>query len=201
MCIPCCFFVKIGIPYIHIRRAPRKPAQQRARINESITVPQVRLIDAEGNNIGVVSTKEALRQATEVNLDLIEVTAKAKPPVARIADQGKYQYEQNKLKKKWAEQDREKGKKKEETKHTQIKPGTGEDTLALRARKIREWLDNGSRVHVDLFLFGRYKSMDEQFLKNRLAAFVKLIPGEVHLAEEIRKSPKGYSVVLRAKKA
>ena len=160
----------------------------------------MRLIDADGKNIGIVPIKEALKRAAEANLDLVEVTAKAVPPVASIVDQGKYQYEQNKLKKKWAEQDREKGKKKqEEVKHTQIKPGTGTGTLTMRAEKIREWLDNGNRVHVDLFLFGRYKSMDGEFLKGRLAAFIEMIPGEVHVVEDIRKSPKGFSAILQKK--
>ena len=160
----------------------------------------MRLIDAEGNNVGVVSLKDALQKASLANLDLIEITAKAVPPVVCIADQGKYQYEQNKLKKNWAEQDREKGKKKQEgTKHTQIKPGTSGDILALRARKIREWLDAGSKVQVDLFLFGRYKGMDETFLKERLESFIQSIPGEVHMIDGIQKSPKGYSTSLQTR--
>ena len=160
----------------------------------------MRLIGADGTNIGIVPIREALERAAQADLDLIEITAKAKPPVVCIADQGKYQYEQNKLKKKWADQDREKGKKKrEETKHTQIKPGTGEDTLTLRAKKIREWLDNGSRVHVDLFLFGRYRYMEDGFLKERLTSFIQKIPGEVHIAEDIRKSPKGFTIILQKK--
>ena len=160
----------------------------------------MRLIDADGKNIGIVPTKDALKRAAQANLDLVEVTAKAVPPVASIVDQGKYQYEQNKLKKKWAEQDREKGKKKqEEVKHTQIKPGTGEGTLVMRANKIREWLDNGNKVHVDLFLFGRYRSMDGEFLKERLESFIAMIPGEIRIVESVRKSPKGYSAILQKK--
>ena len=138
-----------------------------------------------------------MAQARKANLDLVEVTAKSKPPVVRVTDYGKYQYEQNKLKKKWADQDKEKGKKQEGTKHTQIKPGTSGDILEMRAKKIREWLDNGSRVQVDLFLFGRYKSMDKNFLKEKLASFIKTIPGEVRIANEIRKSPKGFSIILQ----
>ena len=139
-----------------------------------------------------------MAQARKANLDLVEVTAKSNPPVVRIADYGKYQYEQNKLKKKWADQDKEKGKKQEGTKHTQIKPGTSGDILEMRAKKIREWLDNGSRVQVDLFLFGRYKSMDVDFLKKKLSSFIKTIPGEINVIGEIRKSPKGFSTTLQS---
>ena len=193
-----CAFLKNDIPYSHIRRGPRKLAQPKARINEAIRSREVRLIDASGKNVGVVPLRKAIGQAAEANLDLVEVTAKARPPVARIADYGKYQYEQNKLKKKWAEEDKEKGKKKrEETKQTQIKPGTSGDTLTLRIKKIREWLDNGSQVQVDLFLFGRYKGMDEKFLKEKLNSFIATIPGKVNMVGEIRKSPKGFSVTLQ----
>ena len=182
----------------YIRRGPRKLAQPKVRINEAIRASEVRLIGADGNNAGVVSLKDALMRARQLNLDLVEVTAKSRPPVVRIADYGKYQYEQNKLKKRWAEQDKEKGKKtQEEMKQTQIKPGTSGDILAMRAKKVREWLDNGSRVQIDLFLFGRYKYMDATFLKEKLSLFIKTIPGDIHIDDAIRKSPKGFSVILQ----
>lgn len=185
---------------VYIRRGPRKLARPKVRINEAIRASEVRLIDADGKNVGVVSLKEALSRARRANLDLVEVTAKSRPPVVRIADHGKYQYEQNKLKKKWAEQDKEKGKKgQEELKQTQIKPGTSGGILDMRAKKIREWLANGNRVQVDLFLFGRYKSMDESFLKEKLSSFIQTIPSESYTAEDIRKSPKGFSITLRPK--
>lgn len=137
-------------------------------------------------------------QAHQLNLDLVEVTAKSNPSTVRIADYGKYQYEQNKLKKKWAEQDMEKGKKtQKEVKQTQIKPGTSGDILEMRAKKVREWLDNGSRVQIDLFLFGRYKSMNETFLKEKLSSFIQTIPGSIRMVDDIRKSPKGFSAILQ----
>ena len=170
------------------------------RINNAINASEVRLIDAEGKNVGVVGIREALRQAEKAGLDLIEVTAKANPPVACIADQGKYQYEQNKKQKEWAQQDKEKGKKnQEEVKHVQIKPGTSGDIIEMRAKKIREWLDEGKKVNVTLFLFGRYKYMEESFLKEKLNSFIQTIPGEVNIKEEARKSGKGFSVVLHKK--
>ena len=193
-----CLPTQSAIYYLHIRRGPRKLAQPKVRINEAIRAHKVRLIDATGGNAGVVSIKDAIAQAREAGLDLVEVTAKSKPPVVRITDYGKYQYEQNKLKKKWADQDKEKGKKQEGTKHTQIKPGTSGDILEMRAKKIREWLDSGNRVQVDLFLFGRYKSMDANFLKEKLSSFIKTIPGEVRAVDEIRKSPKGFSITLQS---
>ena len=197
MCIAIVLFAQCGIYYLHIRRGPKKLAQPKVRINEAIRASEVRLIDADEKNVGVVPLKDAMARARRANLDLVEVTAKSRPPVVRIADYGKYQYEQNKLKKKWADQDKEKGKRQEGTKHTQIKPGTSGDILEMRANKIREWLDNGNRVQVDLFLFGRYKSMDKDFLKEKLSSFIQAVPGEVSIAANIRKSPKGFSIVLQ----
>ena len=116
----------------------------------------------------------------------------------KIADHGKYEYEQNKLKRKWAEEDKEKGKKKERgTKHTQIKPGTGGDILNMRAKKIRGWLDDGDLVQIDLFLFGRYKKMEPEFLKGKLENFIKTIPGEINKMDEMHKSSKGYTITLK----
>ena len=184
-----------------IRRGPRKLARPKNRINNAIRARQVRLLDENGENKGVVDTKEAMRMAEKASLDLVEIASKAQPPVARITDYGKWQYEENKKRKEWAAQDKEKGaKKKEEVKQTQIKPGTGGDMLEHRAKKIREWLDEGYKVHIDLFLSGRYKTMEEAIHKERLSSFLKIIPGEYHMIEEIKKSPKGYSVRLQAHK-
>ena len=169
-------------------------------MNREIRSPEVRLLDDEGNNVGIVKLHDAIKMAQAKGLDLVEITGKARPPIAKITDHGKHQYELNKLKKQYKEADKEKGKVKEETKHTQIKIGTGKDILNLRARKIREWLDDGHTVHLDLYLFGRYKSMDTTFLKQKLQEFLDTIEGEFTLADEIKKSPKGLSVVLHNKK-
>ena len=167
-------------------------------MNDAIRVPEVRLIDVDGNNIGVVPTKEALAQARKQGLDIVEISPNANPPVVQIADAGKYQYEQKKQKKRWAEENKAKGKgKKEEVKHIQIKPGTSGGMLTHRAELIRKWLNEGNRVQVDLFLFGRYKGMNYQFLQERLIEFLKTIEGEVYLTDTIKKSPKGFSAQLQ----
>jgi translation initiation factor IF-3 len=68
--------------------------------------------------------------------------------------------------------------------------------LNLKAKRAAVWLTEGHRVKIDLFLWGRYKYMEESFLKERLNRFLKIIPAEYKLAEEIKKSPKGYSTTL-----
>ena len=73
--------------------------QDEVRINEGIRVPEVRVVGADGENLGIMSTQDAFKQAQELNLDLIEVSPKATPPVARIGDYGKYKYELKKKEK------------------------------------------------------------------------------------------------------
>ena len=78
----------------------------------------------------------------------------------------------------------------------QVKIGTGEHDLALKAKRVALWLGEGHRVKIDLFLWGRYKYMAEGFLKERLERFLKLIPAEYRVAEQIKRSPKGFSTTL-----
>lgn len=164
---------------------------ERVRINQAIKAKELRVIGANGENLGVIATNDALKYATEANLDLIEISPSALPPVAKIMDFGKYQYE---IKKKAKEM---KAKSHiTETKSVQVKIGTGDHDLSLKAKRAAEWLQEGHRVKVDLFLWGRYKYMEEGFLKERLERFLKIIPAEYKIADEIKKSPKGYSATL-----
>lgn len=83
-----------------------------------------------------------------------------------------------------------------ETKSVQVKIGTGDHDQQLKAKRAAEWLDEGHRVKVDLFLWGRYKYMEESFLKERLERFLKIIPAEYKLADPIKKGPKGYTTTI-----
>lgn len=161
------------------------------RINHQIRAAEVRVIGPEGENFGVLALSEAIARAEEVGLDLIEISPNAVPPVAKIMEYGKFQYEQ-------AKRRREIKAKSHvtETKSVQVKIGTGEHDLNLKARKAAEWLQEGHRVKVDLFLWGRYKYMEFTFLKDRLEQFLKLIPEEYKMADPIAKSPKGLSTVI-----
>ena len=83
---------------------------------------------------------------------------------------------------------------------TQIKPNTSKDILDMRAKKSRQWLDEGYRVQINLFLRGREKGMDEGVLKSKLSQFTELIPEPYAIIENIRKSPKGYSILIQPSK-
>lgn len=161
------------------------------RINHQIRSAQVRVIGPEGENIGVISLSEAIAKAGEYGLDLIEISPNAVPPVAKIMEYGKFQYEQEKKRREIKAKSHT-----TETKSVQVKIGTGAHDMELKAKKAAAWLSDGHRVKVDLFLWGRYKYMEFAFLKERLERFLKLIPHEFKLAEPIGKSPKGLSTVI-----
>jgi translation initiation factor IF-3 len=175
----------------------RNPQQQfsgkdtRTRINQAIRASELRVIGPEGENLGTLSLANALKEAEKRKLDLIEISPNANPPVAKITDFGQYRYE---VKRK-ASQAKAKAHV-TETKSVQVKIGTGEHDQQLKAKRAAEWLEEGHRVKVDLFLWGRYKYMDESFLKERLDRFLKIIPTEYKLAEELKKSPKGFTTTI-----
>jgi len=129
--------------------------------------------------------------AEKMKLDLIEISPKAKPPVAKITDFGQFRYDT----KRKASVAKAKAHV-TETKSAQVKIGTGEHDQQLKAKRIAEWLEEGHRVKVDLFLWGRYKYMEAGFLKERLERFLKIIPAEYKIADPIKKSPKGFTTTL-----
>ena len=165
--------------------------KERVRMNESIRAPEVRVLGPDGQNIGILPLREALAKAQEMGFDLIEVSPNANPPVCKITDYGKFKYEQNK-------KDKEVKKKAHvtETKEAQVKIGTGDNDMQIKANKIGAWLREGHRVKIDLFLWGRYKYMEFNFLKERLERFMAIIPEAYKVADEIRKSPKGLSIAI-----
>lgn len=132
---------------------------------------------------------EALAKAKEFGLDLIEISPAAKPPVAKIIDYGKFQYDQKK------KQRAAKGPS-IETKSLQVKIGTGEHDLALKARRASSFLKDGHRVKAELFLGGRAKYMNKEFLKERLERLLNLITEDYKIADGPKKSPKGLMVIL-----
>jgi translation initiation factor IF-3 len=161
------------------------------RINHQIKAPELRVIDEDGSNLGIITFKEALDRALAKNLDLIEISPNANPPVAKIMDYGKFQYGENK------KQKLAKAKARTiEVKNIQIKVGTGEHDLALKARKASEWLKEGNRIKIDLFLPGRTKFMEFNFLKERMERVLKLITENYKIADAPKKSPKGLTVVI-----
>ncbi|HKS27015.1 MAG TPA: translation initiation factor IF-3 [Pyrinomonadaceae bacterium] len=120
------------------------------RINERIRVPEVRVIGEDGEQLGVMNTREAVNLAREKGLDLVEVAAQADPPVCRIIDYGKFQYE--------AKKKANEAKKKQVTitvKEVKFRPSTDEHDYDYRMKHARQWLQDGDKVKATIWFRGR----------------------------------------------
>jgi translation initiation factor IF-3 len=126
------------------------------RVNETIRVPQLRLIGAAGENVGVVSIDDALRMSREAELDLVEVAPNSEPPVCRIMDFGKFVYERAKK-----EREARKSQTKIEVKEIRLRPKTNEHHRDFKVRDARRWLQEGNKVKVRIRFRGREISYPE----------------------------------------
>jgi translation initiation factor IF-3 len=120
------------------------------RTNEQIRAATVRVLDAEGQQIGVMPLEEAIRKAEEVGLDLVEVAASADPPVCRIADVGRFKFEQEKR-----ARESKKNQHISEVKEVRLRPRTDDHDLQVRVRAARRFLEQGHKVKVEVRFRGR----------------------------------------------
>ena len=120
------------------------------RINEQIRVREVRLVDDEGEKNGIVPTIEALKLAKERDLDLVEVSPNANPPVCKILNYGKYRFEQEKRLR-----DSRKAQKTLKLKEIRMQPKIGAGDLDTKAKHVQEFLDEGDKVKVTIRFRGR----------------------------------------------
>lgn len=120
------------------------------RINEDIRIPKIRLIDADGENKGVVSTFEAQAMAQEAGLDLVEIVPNGKPPVCRIMDYGKFRFDESKK----ATVARKK-QKQVQVKEIKFRPGTDEGDYKIKLKKLTEFLEEGDKAKVTVRFRGR----------------------------------------------
>jgi len=133
-----------------------RPKKKPHQINEEIRASKVRLIDEDKKQVGIVSINEALAMAREKELDLVAISPKADPPVCRLLDYGKYLYS---LQKKAHEA--QKMQRKIHIKEIKFTPVIGEHDIDVKLKKIKEFLDEGNKVKVTIWLRGRQKRRPE----------------------------------------
>lgn len=155
----------------------------------------MRVIADDGETLGVLSLEDALKTAGAKDLDLIEISPNAQPPVAKIMDYGKFQYQQKKKQKETKAKSHT-----TETKNVQVKIGTSEHDLGMKAKRASTWLKEGHRIKLELYLVGRAKYSETSFKKERLERILNLITEEYRVAEEAKRSPKGITMVLEPAK-
>lgn len=144
--------MKTGLPYY--------------RINEAIRAPQVRVIDASGKQLGILSREEALNKAKKANLALIEIAAKANPPVAKIIDLGKFKYQEEK---KLKNQKKAKGG---EIKEVRFSPFIAENDYQIRLGRVKEFLTEKNKVRL-VVVFRGPQMRSREFGYNLLSRIVK----------------------------
>jgi len=120
------------------------------RINHLIKVPEVRVIGAEGEQLGILKTAEALRQARDGGYDLVEVAPTAEPPVCRIMDHGKFKYEQSKK-----EHRMRLNQKSTQVKEVKFRPRTDKHDMETKIRHIKDFLEDGNKTKVTIMFRGR----------------------------------------------
>lgn len=125
-------------------------ADKKVRLNEEITAQEVRLIGADGESPGVVSIAEAMRLATEAELDLVEIAPNAEPPVCRVMDFGKYIFEQNKK-----QHAARKKQKQIQVKEVKFRPTTDEGDYKIKLRNLVKFLTEGDKAKITLRFRGR----------------------------------------------
>ncbi|MBF0614550.1 MAG: translation initiation factor IF-3 [Magnetococcales bacterium] len=136
-------------------RAPPPPTDN-TRINEQIRVPEVRLIDEKGQQVGVVSTYEAMRRAMEAGQDLVEVAPEARPPVCKIMDYAKFKYQKS-----VRERLARKKQVRIEIKEIKFRPGTDTHDFDVKLRSMRKFLEDGDKVKCTLRFRGREMAHQE----------------------------------------
>lgn len=163
---------------MHCRRS-QDISTSEFRANEDIRAAQVRLITADGDNVGVVDIEEAMETARESGLDLVEVAPNSDPPVCRVLDYGKFMYERAKK-----EREARKAQVKVEIKEIRLRPKTSDHHKGFKVRNARRWLQEGKKVRVRIRFRGREITYPEIALED-----MKSIAEELSDVGEIEQAP------------
>jgi len=178
-----------------MRRRFRRPKKEvkvepKFRANERIRADRVFVIDGEGKSLGEINTQEAIEKAQASSLDLVEVSPQAKPPVCKMLDYGKFQYQQTKQ-----EQHNKSKQRKVDTKGIRIGLKTDAHDLAFKKKQIEKFLNKSHKVKVEIFLRGREKAHKGLARKN-LNEFIQTIEIPYKIEEEIKSFPGGFNVII-----
>ncbi len=169
-------------------------ADKKNRINDEIAAPELRLIGADGEQVGIVSLQEATGMAKEVGLDLVELSPNAEPPVCRLMDFGKHLFQLNKKR-----QAARKKQQQVQVKEVKFRPGTEEGDYQTKLRNLRRFLNHGDKTKVTLWFRGR--EMRHQELGLKLLQRVEVDLAELAKVEQFPKlEGRRMSMVLSPRK-
>lgn len=166
------------------------------KVNEQIRVPEVRVIDDEGNMLGVMPTRQAINMAREKELTLVEVSPKAQPPVTRLMNYGKLQYQKNRQAQKQRAQ-----QKKTETKGIKLSLRIGKNDIIIRKDQAKKFLGEGNKVKIELNLRGRekqHKELATEIMRNFIDLLKEEVP-ELALDQPIKYKGNGFLTIISKK--
>lgn len=162
-------------------------------INEEIRAKEVRLLDVDGTQVGIVPIKEALEKAAEANLDLVNISPNAAPPVCRIMDYGKFRYEQQKK-----EKEARKKQKTMEVKEMRLGIFTEEHDLDTKAKLVSKFLEGGDKVKISMRFRGREMGYVEKG-KTTMLEFGKLFTEVGNIEKEPKLEGRNMSMIIGPK--
>jgi translation initiation factor IF-3 len=163
------------------------------RVNERIRVREVRLIDEEGHQAGIVPTRDALQRARDAGLDLIEVSPNATPPVCRIMDYGKFKYEQSKR-----DKEAHKKSKQSELNLIRLRPNIDEHDIAVKMKHARRFLEEGNKVRI-FVVFRSREFTHPEFGRNLLNRFVEELADTSNVEKSVSMEGRQMTLVLAPK--
>lgn len=175
------------------RPQPKTVELPKARVNEQIRVPFVFLVDADGTVTESMPTEQAIARAKEQELDLVEVSPKATPPVCKILDYGKYLYAEGKK-----EQKAKSKQKKVETKGIRLRLRTDTHDLDFKRAQAEKFLTHGHKVKIELVLRGREKALPDK-ARDALREFLNSIKAPFGIEEDIKRFPNGLHIIIAPK--
>jgi len=164
-----------------------------ANINLEIRAPEVRVIDGEGKQLGILSVKEAIRIAQEQGLDLVEVAPGAAPPVCRIMNYGKYKYQQNKR-----SQEAKKHQTVIQVKEVKLRPRTEDHDFQFKLAHVKRFLSEGDKVKISLLFRGREIAHPE-FGRDMLNRILKEVKDQTVLEQAPRLEGRNMVMILAPK--
>jgi len=160
------------------------------RINERIWAREVRVIGASGEQLGVMPPQQAILIAKENGLDLVEVSPKAVPPVCRIMDFGKFQYQKSRQ-----ERQNKSKQKKFEIKGIRLGVRTDDHDLNFKRNQTEKFLAKGNKVKIEIILRGREKA-HQDLARENLINFLKSIVTDYKVEQDIKRFPGGFNVII-----
>jgi translation initiation factor IF-3 len=175
------------------RRTPPKDLGKKFSTNNQITAPELRVLDSEGEMLGIFKREDAFAMAQEKELDLIEINPKAEPPVVKLMDYYKFKYQQ-------AKSDAAKRVKVEETKTIRVSVRVSINDMQVRANKIKEFIEKGNKVKMQVQMKGREKAHPE-VAEETMKTFISLLGFEYTFESEPKLLGDSSFATIKAKKA